>query len=93
MSFFYRFVADSLVSNFESPEPDKLTPYTAVFVFSLGVLASNFIWNTWFMYKTNYWRIGNLFRLFQIGEFTTSFSRNPRWFYMVHGHVPQYIVK
>ena len=75
MSFFYRFVADSLVSNFESPEPNKLTPYTAVFVFSLGVLASNFIWNTWFMYKpitgasvtySDYFKLGSL-RLHLVG--------------------------
>ena len=75
MSFFYRFVADSLVSNFESPEAERLTPYTAVFVFSLGVLISNFVWNTWFMYKpitggsvsyTDYFKQGNL-RLHLVG--------------------------
>jgi glucose uptake protein len=51
MSFFYRFVADSLVSDFANPNSDNLTPYTAVFVFSLGVYLSNFLWNTIFMYK------------------------------------------
>jgi len=51
MSFFYRFVADSLASDFAIPSAGKLTPYTAVFIFSVGVFISNFIWNTWFMYK------------------------------------------
>ncbi len=51
MSFFYRFVADSLAGNFADPQPGMLTPYTAVFIFSLGVLLSNFLWNTIFMYK------------------------------------------
>lgn len=47
MSFFYRFVAASMdLSNFASPEVGKLTPYTAVFVFAVGVFLSNFIFNT-----------------------------------------------
>jgi len=46
MSFFYRFVARSMSTDFEDPEAGKFTPYTAVFVFSLGILLSNFIFNT-----------------------------------------------
>lgn len=47
MAFFYRFVAASMdLENFVSPAPGKLTPYTAVFVFSLGVFLSNFVFNT-----------------------------------------------
>jgi glucose uptake protein len=47
MSFFYRFVASSMdLSDFESPAPGMLTPYTAVFIFSAGVLISNFVFNT-----------------------------------------------
>jgi hypothetical protein len=47
MAFFYRFVAASMdLGNFANPAPGKLTPYTAVFIFSLGVFASNFIFNT-----------------------------------------------
>jgi glucose uptake protein len=47
MAFFYRFVAASMdLENFASPASGKLTPYTAVFIFSLGVFASNFIFNT-----------------------------------------------
>ena len=47
MAFFYRFVAASMdLDNFVSPAAGKLTPYTAVFVFAIGVFASNFIFNT-----------------------------------------------
>jgi glucose uptake protein len=51
MGFFYRFVADSLTMNFTSPEAGKLTPYSAVLIFSIGLFISNFLWNTFFMYK------------------------------------------
>jgi len=51
MGFFYRFVAASMVPDFSNPAPGKLTPYTASVIFALGLLASNFVWNTFFMYK------------------------------------------
>ncbi|MEI7499661.1 MAG: GRP family sugar transporter [Bacteroidota bacterium] len=52
MSFFYRFVAAAVdLDNFESPTPGMATPYTAVFIFSVGMLASNFIFNTLLMKK------------------------------------------
>ncbi len=51
MALFYRFVASSMVTNFEQPEPGLLTPYTAVFIFSIGILLSNFIFNTLLMKK------------------------------------------
>jgi glucose uptake protein len=51
MALFYRFVASSMVTNFEQPEAGLLTPYTAVFIFSAGVLLSNFIFNTLLMKK------------------------------------------
>ena len=51
MGFFYRFVAASMVSDFAVPEAGKLTPYTASVIFALGLLISNFVWNTFFMYK------------------------------------------
>jgi len=75
MGFFYRFVADSLVTDFTAPDPGKLTPYSAVFIFSLGVFLSNFLWNTIFMYRPlsgepvtygDYFQKGNL-RLHLIG--------------------------
>ena len=47
MAFFYRFVAASIdLDNFASPAAGKLTPYTAVFIFALGVFFSTFIFNT-----------------------------------------------
>lgn len=52
MSFFYRFVAASMdLNDFANPAAGKLTPYTAVFIFALGVFASNFIFNTIAMKK------------------------------------------
>ena len=46
MGYFYRFVAASMSTDFRNLEPGKLGPYTAVVVFSLGLLLSNFLWNT-----------------------------------------------
>jgi len=51
MGFFYRFVAAAVSTDFVTPEPGLYTPYTAVFVFSIGIFLSNFVWNTFFMYK------------------------------------------
>jgi glucose uptake protein len=51
MSLFYRFVASSMVSDFAAPEAGKLTPYSAVFFFAIGVLVSNFIFNYILMKK------------------------------------------
>jgi glucose uptake protein len=52
MSLFYRFVASSMdLSNFEHPRMGMATPYTAFFVFSIGVFASNFIFNSVLMKK------------------------------------------
>ncbi len=49
MGFFYRFVAASMSADFARLEPGKLSPYTAVVVFALGVLASNLLFNTFIM--------------------------------------------
>lgn len=51
MGFFYRFVAASMATDFAVPEAGKLTPYSASVIFALGLLLSNFVWNTFFMYK------------------------------------------
>ncbi|MEE4287109.1 MAG: GRP family sugar transporter, partial [Mariniphaga sp.] len=51
MGFFYRFVAASMATDFVNPMEGKLTPYTASVVFAMGLLISNFVWNTIFMYK------------------------------------------
>jgi len=51
MGFFYGFIAKTLPENFAEPSTGLLTPYSAVFIFSLGVLFSNFFFNSFFMYK------------------------------------------
>ena len=49
MGLFYRFVAASMSANFVQLEPGKLSPYTAVVIFALGLLASNLLFNTFIM--------------------------------------------
>lgn len=52
MSLFYRFVASAMdLNNFEQPQVGKATPYTAFFIFALGIFASNFLFNTIVMKK------------------------------------------
>ena len=51
MGFFYRFVAASMAENVITPEAGKITSYTALFIFSIGIFLSNFLWNTLFMVK------------------------------------------
>lgn len=48
---FFRFVAAGVSLNFTNPESGLMTPYTAVFIFSIGVVLSNFLWNSYFMYR------------------------------------------
>lgn len=50
MGFFYRFVAAGMSLDFANPEAGKMTPYTAVVIFSVGILISNFLWNSINMY-------------------------------------------
>ena len=50
MALFYRFVASSMASSFEAPEPGKLTPYSAIFFFAVGVFLSNLLFN-WLIMK------------------------------------------
>jgi glucose uptake protein len=75
MGFFYRFVAASMSENFVTLEAGKLSPYTAVVIFSVGILISNFLWNSIMMAKpvdgepvkyADYFRKGNL-KLHSIG--------------------------
>lgn len=51
MGLFYKYVANSMFPDFTQPIAGKLSPYTAVFLFSLGILASNFLFNTILMRK------------------------------------------
>jgi glucose uptake protein len=56
MGFFYSFVAKSMgmmqsAGGVMTLEPGKLSPYTAIVLFSVGLLVSNFLWNTLVMIK------------------------------------------
>ena len=52
MSLFYRFVASAMdLDNFENPTPSMATPYSAFFIFAVGIFVSNFIFNTLVMKK------------------------------------------
>jgi len=51
MAWFFRFVASSISSNLEIPEIGKLTPYSAFFFFVIGIVISNFLFNTYLMKK------------------------------------------
>lgn len=71
MSFFYRFIASSMdLENFEAPAIGKMTPYTAVFIFSLGIFSSNFLFNTILMRKPLQGRPTNYAEYFR-GKFST----------------------
>ncbi len=51
MALFYRFVASSMTDDFIHPKAGFLTPYTATVFFAMGVLLSNFLFNTILMKK------------------------------------------
>jgi len=51
MGFFFRFVAAATIQDFANPAPGLMTPFGSVFVFSVGIFLSNFLWNTIFMYR------------------------------------------
>ena len=52
MSFFSSFVMRAMdTTNFVTPAAGKVTPYTAIVIFTLGVLLSNFVFNTLVMRK------------------------------------------
>jgi glucose uptake protein len=51
MGFFYKYVAGSMYPDFNVPEPGKLGPYVAVFLFSVGIFISNFLFNTLIMLR------------------------------------------
>jgi glucose uptake protein len=40
-----------MFNDFTIPEEGKLSPYTAMVLFSVGVLVSNFVFNTYIMKK------------------------------------------
>ena len=51
MGFFYNYVPAAMFTDFTVPEAGKLSPYTAVVFFSIGILLSNFLFNTLLMRK------------------------------------------
>jgi glucose uptake protein len=51
LGFFYKYVAVAMAADPAYPEAGKLTPYTALVLFALGIFVSNFIFNTFIMYK------------------------------------------
>lgn len=51
MGFFYRFVAASMSVDFINLEAGKLSPYSAIVIFAVGLLVSNFIFNSMVMAK------------------------------------------
>ena len=52
MSFFSSFVMRAMdTANFVAPAPGKVTPYTAIVIFTIGVLVSNLLFNTIVMKK------------------------------------------
>lgn len=51
MGLFYKYVANSMFPDFTNPLPGKLSPYTAVVIFAVGIFLSNFIVNTFLMYR------------------------------------------
>ena len=50
MSTFYRFVVKGMdINNFVSPAEGMLTPYSAIFIFAVGIFVSNLLFNTYVM--------------------------------------------
>ena len=49
MGFFYKYVAASMFPDFNVPDAGKLSPYTAVVFFAVGILLSNFLFNSLLM--------------------------------------------
>jgi len=75
MGLFYFLVQKGIVKDFQDPEVGKMGPYAAVFVFSIGLFLSSFLWNSIVMAKPftgepvpfgDYFTKGNL-RLHLIG--------------------------
>ena len=48
-AIFYPLLGNTMISDATNPETGKMTAYTAVFIFAIGILLSNFIINTFIM--------------------------------------------
>ncbi len=51
MGLFYKYVANSMFPDFTQPLPGKLSPYSAVVLFSIGILLSNVVFNSLLMWR------------------------------------------
>lgn len=51
MGLFYKYVANSMFPDFTQPLPGKLSPYSAVVHFSVGILLSNVLFNSLLMWR------------------------------------------
>lgn len=51
MGLFYKYVANSMFPDFTQPIPGKLSPYSAVVLFSVGILLSNVVLNSLLMWR------------------------------------------
>lgn len=51
MGLFYKYVANSMFPDFTQPIPGKLSPYSAVVLFSVGILLSNVVFNSLLMWR------------------------------------------
>jgi glucose uptake protein len=51
MGFFYKYVAAAMFPDFTQPIHGKISPYSAMFFFAVGILASNIVFNTLLMKK------------------------------------------
>jgi glucose uptake protein len=49
MGFFYPVLVNSISGNLVAPDAGKLTPYTAIVLFSAGLFVSSFVYNSYFM--------------------------------------------
>lgn len=49
MGLFFYLVQVSIATDFSQPAAGSMLPFAAVWVFSIGLFLSNFIWNTWMM--------------------------------------------
>jgi len=67
MGFFYPILVSSISTNLATPETGKLTPYTAIVMFSLGLFFSSFIWDFYLMKKPVTSRIVSFSDYFKTG--------------------------
>ena len=51
MGFFYPILVSAIASNLTAPEAGKLTPYSAIVIFTIGLFFSSFLWNYYLMRK------------------------------------------